>query len=30
MFLLGFALEWDDIIFNGNPEEQKFAAFFVK
>jgi len=26
----GFALSWDEIIYDGNPEEQKFAAFFIK
>ncbi|XP_003386312.1 PREDICTED: apoptosis-inducing factor 3-like [Amphimedon queenslandica] len=26
----GFALSWDEIIYNGNPEELKFAAYFVK
>ena len=27
---IGFALSWDEIIYEGNPEEQAFAAFFVK
>jgi len=26
----GFALSWDEIIYDGNPEEQKFTAFFIK
>jgi NADPH-dependent 2,4-dienoyl-CoA reductase/sulfur reductase-like enzyme len=26
----GHALSWDDIIFDGEPEEMKFSAFFVK
>lgn len=26
----GHALSWDDIIYNGEPEERKFSAFFVK
>ena len=28
--LTGFALKWDEILFQGNPEELKFAAFFTK
>ncbi|XP_064382581.1 apoptosis-inducing factor 3-like [Halichondria panicea] len=26
----GHALSWDEIIYNGSPEENKFAAFYVK
>lgn len=26
----GFALNWDEIVYEGSPEEGKFAAFFVK
>ena len=27
---IGFALSWDEIIYEGNPEERAFAAFYVK
>ena len=27
---VGFALSWDEIIYNGSPEDLKFAAYFVK
>ena len=26
----GHALSWDDIIYDGEPEEKKFSAFFIK
>ncbi len=29
-WLIGFALDWDEILYEGSPEELKFAAFFVK
>jgi len=28
--LEGFALNWDEIVYEGSPEDGKFAAFFVK
>ena len=27
---IGLALGWDEIVYNGNVEERKFSAFFVK
>ena len=30
VFIAGHALSWDDIIYNGEPEERKFSAFFIK
>ena len=26
----GHALSWDEIIYDGSPEEQKFAAYYIK
>ncbi len=26
----GHAQSWDEIIYNGSPEEKKFAAFYIK
>jgi len=30
LWSVGFALNWDEIVYEGSPEDAKFAAFFVK
>jgi NADPH-dependent 2,4-dienoyl-CoA reductase/sulfur reductase-like enzyme/nitrite reductase/ring-hydroxylating ferredoxin subunit len=30
LYYVGYAASWDEIVWHGDPEEQKFLAFFVK
>jgi len=30
LYYVGYASDWDEIIYQGAPEERQFVAFFVK